>query len=119
MIRVSDAELEVLKVVWEKEEVTSMQIINELKHCNWNDNTVRTLLNRLIAKRAVGIAKKEGKTYTYVPLIKENEYKMKRSKNFIKQFYNGSMNEMILNFVENNELSKEELQSVIDKIDNK
>lgn len=119
MVRISDAELEVMKVIWEEKEVTSLAIIQKLEHCHWNDNTVRTLINRLIAKRAVGISKKEGKTYTYVPLIKENEYKIKRSKNFIKQFYNGSIQEMLLNFVNSNELSKDELQDLIDLINEK
>ena len=119
MVRISDAELEVMKVVWEKKEVTSIEIIKQLDDFNWNDNTVRTLINRLISKKAVGISKKEGKTYTYVPLIRENEYKLKRSKNFIKQFYNGSVNDMLVNFVDNNEISKDQLQSLIDRIDNK
>lgn len=119
MVRISDAELEVMKIVWEKREVTSLEIIKELKNFNWNDNTVRTLINRLIQKKAVGISKKEGKTYTYVPLIRENEYKIKRSKNFIKQLYHGSVREMLLNFVDNNELSSDELKSVLDEIDKK
>lgn len=112
MVRISDAELEVMKVIWEEKEVTSLEIINKLKHCNWNDNTVRTLINRLIAKKAVGISKREGKTYTYVPLIKENEYKIKRSRKFIGQFYNGSLNEMVLNFISSNEISQDEIQEL-------
>ena len=119
MIRISDAEIEVMKIIWEEGEVTSLEIINKLKNFNWNDNTIRTLINRLIVKKAVGISKKEGKTYTYVPLIRENEYKIKRSKNFIKQFYNGSVQNMLLNFVECNEISKNELQFLIDRIDEK
>ncbi len=119
MIRISDAEIEVMKIIWEEGEVTSLEIINKLKNFNWNDNTIRTLINRLIVKKAVGISKKEGKTYTYVPLIRENEYKIKRSKNFIKQFYNGSVQNMLLNFVECNEISRNELQFLIDRIDEK
>ena len=116
MIRISDAEIEVMKVIWREKEVTSIEIIKKLEQYNWNDNTVRTLINRLISKRAVGISKKEGKTYTYVPLIKENEYKLKRSKNFIKQFYNGSINEMLLNFIDCNELSSNDLKYLLDKV---
>lgn len=119
MIRISDAELEVMNVIWEKGEVTSLEIIKKLAHCKWNDNTVRTLINRLIAKKAVGISKREGKTYTYVPLIKENEYRMKRAKKFVGQFYHGSINEMLLNFVEENEVSQKDLQFLMDKIDSK
>lgn len=119
MVRISDAELEVMKIIWEEKEVTSLEIIKRLENCKWNDNTIRTLINRLIAKKAVGISKKEGKTYTYVPLIKENEYKMKRSINFVKQFYNGSLNDMMLNFIDAKEMSKEDLQYLMDKIDKK
>lgn len=119
MIKISDAELEVMKIIWDKKEVTSIEIIKSLQHCDWNNNTVRTLINRLILKKAVGISKKEGKTYTYVPLIKENEYKLKRSKNFVKQFYNGSINDMILNFVNNKEFSKKDIEDLLKQIDEK
>ena len=119
MIRISDAEMEVMKVIWEKKEVTSLTIINELADHNWNDNTVRTLINRLISKKAVGISKREGKTYTYVPLIKEKEYKAKRTRNFIAQLYHGSINEMILNFVDTNEMSRSELKTLINEIEEK
>lgn len=119
MIRISDAELEVMKVIWKAKEVTSLEVIKMLENCKWNDNTIRTLINRLITKKAVGISKKEGKTYTYVPLIKENEYKIKRSRNFIEQFYNGSLNDMMLNFIDAKEISKEDLQLLMDKIEQK
>ena len=119
MIKISDAELEVMKVIWGRKETTSLEIIKELEHCNWNDNTIRTLINRLIAKKAVGISKKEGKTYTYVHLIKQDEYKLKRSRNFVKQLFNGSIHDMILNFIDNDELSKEDLQDLMNKVNEK
>lgn len=119
MVRISDAELEVMNVIWKEKEVTSLEIIDRLKYCNWNDNTIRTLINRLISKKAVGISKREGKTYTYVPLIRENEYKIKRSKNFLKQFYHGSINEMLVNFIDSKEISKDELNVLMDSINKK
>ena len=119
MVRISDAEMEVMKVIWKKKEVTSLEIINSLKAHNWNDNTVRTLINRLIMKKAVGISKKEGKTYTYVPIVKEDEYKVKRTKNFVKQLYDGSLNEMVLSFMDHNEISKNDLKVLLDEIESK
>lgn len=119
MVKISDAELEVMKIVWEKKEVTSAEIIRELKEFNWSDNTVRTLINRLVAKKAVGVSNCQGKTYTYVPLIKEDEYKLKRSLNFVKQFYHGSAKEMVMNFVDSDELSKDDLQYLMKLIDEK
>lgn len=119
MIKISDAEIEAMKVIWERKEVTSLEIIKELENHNWNDNTIRTLISRLIAKKAVGISKREGKTYTYVPLIKENEYKAKKMKNIIKQLYDGAVDDMLLNFVDSNEMSKSELKSLIRLVEEK
>ena len=60
MVRISDAELEVMKVIWEEKEITSIEIIRKLDSNKWNNNTVRTLINRLIIKKAVGISQKNG-----------------------------------------------------------
>ena len=119
MIRISDAEFEVMKIIWEKGEVTSQEIINELKEFKWNDNTVRTLINRLIAKKAVKVSSKQSKAYIYVPLIKEDEYKQKRATSFVKQFFHGSLNEMLLNFVNSNELTEENIDYLKGQIDKK
>ncbi len=119
MIKISDAEIEVMKIIWKRKQVTSLEIIQELEGHNWNDNTIRTLISRLIAKKAVGISKKKGKTYTYVPLIKENEYKAKKMKSIITQLYHGALDEMLLNFVDANEMSKSELKSLLQQIEDK
>lgn len=100
MKKISDAELEVMKVIWNKKETTSLEIIKKLEYCNWNNNTIRTLLNRLIAKKAVGISKKQQKTYYYVPLIEENEYKKARIKEFIEKFFNNSIEDFLTCLIE-------------------
>lgn len=92
---ISDAELEVMKVVWNNKETTSIEIINSIKHCKWSDNTVRTLIRRLINKKAIGISKKIGKTYTYIPLIDKEEYIKYAKDKFLKQLFNGSVLEFL------------------------
>ena len=57
MKKISDAELEVLKVIWDKNIVTSLDIIYELRRYNWSNNTVRTLIKRLYKKGAIEIVK--------------------------------------------------------------
>lgn len=119
MTKISDAELEVMNVIWKLKEATSLEIIQQLQHCNWNDNTIRTLINRLIIKKAVGISKKEGKIYTYVSLIDEKSYKLKRSKEFINQFYDGSMRDFLSEFVDCGELIRNDLEEMFKLIDDK
>lgn len=117
MTKISDAELEVLKVLWEKKQANSFDIIEALKENNWNDNTVRTLIKRLQDKKAIKIISKEGKTYTYTACINENEYKLEESKNFLNKLYNGSINEMLVCFAKQEKLSKEELKKLLDEIE--
>lgn len=109
MKNISNAELKVMQVIWKKEETTSNEVIQALKKTNWNDNTIRTLINRLIYKKAIGISKKEGKCYYYVALIQKNIYTLECSKNFVNQFFNGSFTECINFLIKNNieELKKE------------
>lgn len=117
MIKISDAEFEVLKVLWKNGKANSFDIIEELKNNNWNDNTVRTLIKRLQDKKAIKIVSKEGKTYTYSACINENQYKLEESKNFLNKLYNGSINEMLVCFAKQEKLSKEDLKKLIDEID--
>ena len=65
MKKISDAELEVLKIIWKKEKVNSLDIINELEEFNWNNNTVRTLIKRLLEKEAIEVIGQKNKVYYY------------------------------------------------------
>ena len=108
-MKISYAEWEVMKIIWKRDESTSGEIISELKDCNWSDNTIRTLIGRLIAKQAVGISQKIGKVYTYVPLIKEKQFKKNLTQNFVKKVYDNSIHDLIFDIFTQNQLTIEEL----------
>lgn len=117
MIKVSDAELEVMKILWNGNQ-TANYIVEKLQEIfSWNESTIRTLIGRLQLKGAIKIIQKNGRIYTYSSCINENEYKLVESSNFIKKIYNGSINNMLINFVKNKDLTKKELQELIDLID--
>ena len=118
MLKISDSELEVIKILWNRGDCTSFDIIDELKKTNnWNDSTIRTLMARLQSKGAIKIINKSGRVYTYNAVIKENEYTLKESKNFLEKFYKGSINNMLLSFAKQKELSKENLERLINMIE--
>lgn len=117
MVRISEAEMEVMKVIWERKETHSKEIIDILheKGFTWNFNTIRTLINRLIAKKAVGIAKKEGRTYTYIPLVKESEYNVKTFKKYIDTSFNGSVSDFIRFIINIDDKYKEEIRNALEE----
>ncbi len=116
MVKISDAELEVMKVVWNRKRATSVEIIEDLKDVTWNYNTIRTLIKRLLVKGAIEIVKKEGKTYTYKAVIGEDEYKVDLTRKILKKLYHGSISEFVIQYCENGGLTETEVKQLIAEI---
>lgn len=117
MVKVSDAELEVLKVIWDKKEVTSNVIIKEVEKFHWSANTVRTLIRRLQAKGAIRVIEKEGKAYIYKPVFKKEKYRKEASKRLLEQLYHNSASELIWQFCEAGDVTVQQLEKIIKSIE--
>lgn len=115
---ISEAELEVMKVLWEESPLTSKEIINKLDHMGWSDNTIKTFLNRLLNKGSLK-NKAEGRTYLYSPTISYDKYLSKENKNFLNMIYNGAGKLLISKFIEEEELSNEDIKDLQDMLENK
>ena len=118
MNKISDSELEVMKILWEKGECTSPEIIEALsKSTDWGKTTIKTLISRLVSKGAVEQIKREGELYIYKVTVTEKEYKKSENENFITKLYKGSVNNMLLNFVEQKQISKDDLRRILEIIE--
>ena len=112
---ITDAELEIMQVLWNNEECDLNSIIEELNgETVKNRNTVKTLLRRLIIKGSVESRKKNLKDTVYVPKVEKEKFLSDQNDSFLKKLYNGKTGNLLLNFVENKKVSKEELQKLID-----
>ena len=108
-LNISDAELEIMKVIWKaKEPVTSLDIGKEVEDKGWKKTTIATFLTRLAEKGALA-SEKRGKLYYYTPLITEKEYRKSRTGNLIKSLYNGSVREFAVALFEEQKLSDEDI----------
>ena len=111
---ISDAEWEVMKIIWGNNNITANKIIEETGVNNhWKSNTVKTLINRLLKKNAVGF-NKNGKEYSYFPTVSEEDCINEKSQSFLKKIYNGSLNSMVLNFVKTEKLTDKEIEDLKD-----
>ncbi|QQZ07662.1 BlaI/MecI/CopY family transcriptional regulator [Heyndrickxia vini] len=110
--QISEAEYEVMKVVWKYEPISTPEIVEKVsKNIEWKPNTIQTMLVRLVRKKALQ-TKKDGRVFIYTSLVKENEYVEQKSKLFLKQFFGGTLNSMVLNFIENDQLSKDDISEL-------
>jgi len=110
--KISNAEWEVMKIIWNHPEITSINIIQELKDkAQWKPATVKSLINRLLNKNAIGFNKLSNE-YLYFPLVSEDECIKLESQSFINRVFNGSIKSMILNFVESQEISETDIEDL-------
>lgn len=117
--KISEAEFEVMKVIWEKAPVSSQEIIESLKdRCDWAPQTIKTLITRLMKKKAVGYSK-NGKSYMYSPLLDKDECLLSESDSFLKRLFGGTLEPMLLHFAKGKNLSQkdvEDLKRILNKI---
>lgn len=112
-ISIADSELPIMKVLWEKGTLTSPQIFENMPG---NKSTLKTLLQRLVAKGAVTAQENTSRTYLYTAAITQQEYINSERKSFLQKVFDGSAKKMLLNFVQEEKITKEELQQLIDMI---
>lgn len=115
---ITDAELEIMQVLWQQKQATLGEIIEKLEEKKpRNKNTVKTLLYRLVDKKAVKSKKANEKGFIYQTTITEKQFLARENKNFLQKLYQGSANKLLLNFVEEKTISKEELQKLMDLLE--
>ena len=108
--RISETEWEVMKVVWAASPCTALDVFGSLKtmDSSWHLKTLKTLLARLVQKRALTF-KKEGRAYIYRPAVKQTDCVTAASETFLEKVFGGSLRPMIAHFVEHRKLSGREI----------
>lgn len=117
--RISEAEWEVMKVLWETSPLCATEIADEVcKRMQWHPKTVRTLLGRLVKKGALRY-REEGNRYLYRPAYPRDRYVEAESRSFIDRVFGGSTAPALVHFVETTELSDDDLQELRAILDRK
>lgn len=110
-ISISESEWRVMKIVWSNSPRTLPEILDRLKETDWSKTTIQTYLARLVKKGALS-TKRQGKGYLYYPAVSESDCQLAESRDFLRRVYDGSLSKMVMGFVENGNLSKEELSEL-------
>lgn len=119
--KISDAELEIMKIVWGNSERVTLftYIMDELavrgKPCQ--KNTLIVLLSRLMNKGFLS-ARKIGRRNEYTALVSETEYQTSQTKYFLDKIYEGSVKGLVSNLISGDLLADdeyEELRGLLEK----
>jgi len=116
--RISDSEWRVMQVLWEHGPQTVNDVVNALSgEVNWKPRTIKTLISRLVKKGAVKVTE-EGYRYRYSAAVDESACIRSETKSFIRRVYQGAMTPALARFLEDANLSDQEiedLQKILDK----
>ncbi|MGV4413269.1 BlaI/MecI/CopY family transcriptional regulator [Chryseobacterium sp. T1] len=117
-IKLTDAEKEVMQILWEQKKAFMKDIIEEFPDPKPATTTIATLLKRMQNKDFVGY-KLFGNSREYYPKIDKEHYFSSEMKSMINNFFGNSASQFASFFTQNTKLSQKELKELRDIIDDK
>ncbi len=112
---ISESEWQIMNKLWEKSPLTAAELVEKVQvEKNLEMTTIKTLLRRLIAKKAVDfkIDEKNSKLYYYFPVVEQKDCVLEVSKQFLSLYYENNIKKMFSAFLENTTLSQKEIESL-------
>jgi BlaI family penicillinase repressor len=115
---ITESEWKVMKLLWAQAPQPAYDIAAALEKTeDWHPNTVRTLLSRLLAKKAVRI-KKYKNLYLYSPAVSEEDCIRAESDSFLRRVFGGSVKPLLVHFARREKLTAadlEELRQILER----
>ena len=110
--KITESELEVLRVMWEAGSGLSITDIrkNLEQKSSWDASTIKTLLRRLCDKGVVTVIKKE--VYYYVPVVSEAEYNEYNTQILIDRLYSGSAKNLVASLLGSKKLKQSDIEEL-------
>ena len=116
-LQITDAEWEVMEAVWARVDQLPSEIIGRVQPIrNRSHRTIRTLLNRLVAKGAVKVSLVDGQ-YLYSAAVSRKSCVRAAASTFSQRFFSGNVASLLTHFVEHEPLSTEEVDDLRAKLD--
>lgn len=114
---ISDSEWAVMQIIWNDQPVTAKDIVTQLETTTpWKEKTIKTLISRLLKKELIGFEKK-GREYIYHALITRDQCMKAENKSFLKRVYSGNLGLMFASFIQQENLSSEEIEQLKELLD--
>ncbi len=110
--QISEAEFEVMKIVWKYAPISTNEITDRLvQTTTWSPKTIQTLIKRLVNKGALTY-EKQSRLFVYTPLVDQDEYIGQESTSFLNRFYGGNISSMLSAYLDQDKLSETEIHTL-------
>lgn len=119
-MQISEAESAVMDVLWARSPLGADEVAAALAdRRDWQDATIKTLLNRLLNKGAIR-AEKDGRRYLYSPKVRREDWVLAESRGLLERLFDGRVAPLVAHFSAHRKLSKKdvaELRKLLEEID--
>jgi BlaI family penicillinase repressor len=109
-VRISDAEWEVMSLLWDKSPQTPGEIIDALAQTGWKRRTIRTLVERLAQKGAVKALTDSPRQYA--PAVSRQACVRQESRSFVERVFRGEPASFLLHLVKETKLTPQEIDQL-------
>ena len=115
MKQLTRAEEEVMQILWSLQKTNVAGIIKELPEPKPAYNTISTIV-RILEDKGFVSHEQKGKGYLYFPIVPKTEYSHQTINKLVDAYFQGSFKSMVSFFVKQNDLSLNELESILKQI---
>lgn len=110
---ISDSEWTLMEALWESSPQTASEVTKTLRPTtNWAENTVRTLLTRLVEKGALKTSENASGTRIYLPAVRREACVRAEGESFMQRLFGGAAKPLLVHFAQNNKLTADEVREL-------
>lgn len=108
-MHITAAESHVMEALWRRAPLSADELVAEVGAAqNWGEATVKTLINRLLKKKAIKSERAEGR-HGYRPLVDRSAYVQAESQGLLDRLFDGQLAPLISHFAQHRPLKADEV----------
>lgn len=119
-MKISEAESVVMEVLWTHSPMAAEDVALAVGDAQqWQESTIKTLLNRLLKKGAIR-ASKDGRRYLYAPVLQREAWIQQESQGLLARLFDGRVVPLVAHFSQHHKLSRKdvaELRKLLEELD--
>jgi predicted transcriptional regulator len=109
-MNITAAESQIMDTLWRRGPLTADEIVAEVAGPQgWGAATVKTLINRLLKKKAIQSQRENG-AHRYRPLVERADYVQIESQGLLDRLFEGRLTPLVAHFAEHRKLKPEEIK---------
>jgi BlaI family transcriptional regulator, penicillinase repressor len=111
-MKIPAAEAQIMDALWRSGPLSTEEIVAEVGPAQgWAEGTVRTLINRLLRKKAIA-GERDGARYQYRPLVARDAYVLTESQGLLNRLFDGEVTPMVAHFARHRALTPDDIAAL-------